>query len=91
MPKALPFSTVIQQLKQLSLPVTVDGDADDEQHGNNDGGDDDVERQIILLLVLHRAHNPLAFAKLDLCVNAERKRNGDNLNVLAACAGPLSC
>lgn len=94
MPKTLHFSgtsNTVRALNQLSLPVAVDGDDDDEQHGHHDGGDDDVERQVVLLLILHRAHNPLAFAKLDLCMNAERKRNGDNLNVLPACAGPPSC
>lgn len=93
MPKTLHFSSTsntVRALKPLSLPVAVDGDDDDEQHGHHDGGDDDVERQIVLLLILHRAHNPLAFAKLDLCVNAERKRNGDYLKVLPACAGPPS-
>lgn len=94
MPKTLHFSSTsnaVRALKPLSLPVAVDGDDDDEQHGHDDGGDDDVERQIVLLLILHRAHNPLAFAKLDLRTNAEQKRNGDNLNVLPACAGPPSC
>lgn len=71
-------------LKQLRLPVAVDGDDDDEQHGHDDSGDDDVERQIVLLFVLHRAHDPLAFAKLDLCTDAEWKRDGDDTHRLDA-------
>lgn len=81
-------------LKQLSLPVAVDGDDDDKQHGHDDSGDDDVERQIVRLFVPHRAHDPLAFAKLDLYTNAEWKRDGDDthrLNARWARAGPLSC
>lgn len=85
---------MMRALKQLSLPVAVDGDGDDEQHGHDDGGDDDVERQIVLLLILYQAHHPLAFAKLDLCMNAKWERNGEDLhelNARSACAGPLSC
>lgn len=88
-----PPSNTVRALKQLRSPVAVDGDGDDEQHGHDDGGDDDVEWQIVLLLVLHRAHNPLAFAKLDLCACAERKRvcyGVHEMSERSACAGPVS-
>lgn len=39
--------------QRSDLPVAVDGDSDDEQHGHDDSRDDDVERQIIFLLILH--------------------------------------
>lgn len=71
----------MRALEQLRLPVAVDGDGDDEQHWHDDGGDDNVERQIVLLLVLHRAHHPLAFAKLDLYTGAEWKREGEDPHV----------
>lgn len=59
--------------QRSDLPVAVDGDSDDEQHGHDDSRDDDVERQIIFLLVLHRAHHPLPFPKLDLWINTQRE------------------
>lgn len=56
-------------MRILKLPVAVDRDRNDEQHGHNDSRDDDVEWQLILLLVLHRAHHPLPVPKLDLWIN----------------------
>lgn len=37
------YSVCEVDLKRLNLPVAVDRDSDDQQHGHNDSGDDDVE------------------------------------------------
>lgn len=59
-----------------SVPVAVDGDGDDEQHGHDDGGNDDVEGHLILPLVVDRAHHPLPVPELDLWGN----RQGNELS-----------
>lgn len=71
----LVFKTLtIPYKEKADIPVAVDRNSDDEQHGQNDRRDDDVERRFALTLVLHRANHPLSLPKFDLRMSTDRGR-----------------